>query len=137
MNHQISTRWESASLFISNLDGQEVSFDNTSKEGIHRGVSPKKILLSSLSACTGMDVVAILTNRFKIPFSDFSIDVEGKLTDSSPSFYDRIHIIYQIKTDDAFRKKVEEAVHLSVEKLCGVHAMLAHAAVITHEIRYL
>ena len=34
------------------------------------------------------------------------------------------------------RPKMEKAVHLSLTRYCGVTAMLAKAAEITHEIRY-
>jgi putative redox protein len=137
MTHAIATQWEHDFHFISKIDGQEVHFDATALPGAHNhGVSPKTILLSGLSGCTGMDVVALLQKKFKVPFSDFSISVTGELTDAQPKYYHKIHMVYSIKVAEEHQAKVEEAVNLSVTQYCGVHAMLSKAADITHEIKF-
>ncbi len=137
MKHATQTTWKNDLHFESTIDKQSVHFDATALPGNHlEGVSPKKVILSGLAGCTGMDVAAILKNKFKIPFSDFSLDVEGELTESHPKYYHKIHLTYNINVAEADRDKVREAVNLSTEKYCGVHAMLAKAADITKEIQF-
>ena len=137
MIHSINTKWENAFHFISSLDNKEVHFDATALSGEHyHGVSPKTILLSSLSGCTGMDVVALLSKKFRVDFSDFSISVSGELTETHPTYYDKIHILYTIKVSEINREKVNGAVHLSLTKYCSVHEMLSKAAAITHEVKF-
>lgn len=138
MTHSITTRWENDFHFISSQDNKEIHFDATALPGDHDlGVSPKTILLSALSGCTGMDVVALLNKKFKVSFSRFDITVSGALTDTHPIYYDKIHILYTIDVADTDKEKVNEAVHLSLTKYCGVHEMLSKAAAITHEVKFL
>uniref|UniRef100_UPI00404A768D OsmC family protein n=1 Tax=Flavobacterium sp. TaxID=239 RepID=UPI00404A768D len=138
MTHEINTKWENDFHFISSLDNKEIHFDATALAGNHNlGVSPKTIILSGLSGCTGMDVVALLNKKFKVHFSNFDISVSGELTETRPSYYDKIHILYRIKVADADQEKVNEAINLSVTKYCGVHEMLSKAATITHEVKFL
>ena len=138
MTHTTNTIWQKDLQFVTTLDGQEVKFDATALPGNERnGVSPKTILLSGLAGCTGMDVAAILTKKHRINFSNLSISVKGELTDTHPKYYDRIHITYSIQVAPEDRDKVEDAIHLSTYKYCGVHEMFKKAATITHDIQYL
>jgi len=138
MTHSINTKWENDFHFISSLDNKEIHFDATAIPGDHdHGVSPKTVILSGLSGCTGMDVVALLNKKFNVNFSSFTISVSGELTETHPIYYDKIHIVYSIKVNDADREKVKEAVHLSLTRYCGVHEMLSKAATITHEVAFL
>jgi len=84
-----------------------------------------------------MDVVALLNKKFKVAYSDFSLEVTGELTETQPKYYQKIHIVYKIKVAPECMDKVKEAVHLSLTKYCGVHEMLSKAASITHEIKFL
>jgi putative redox protein len=138
MSHFINTVWNKDFHFVSTLDDKQVHFDATAiSQDYNNGVSPKTILLSGLSGCTGMDVVSILNNKFKVPFSNFSIGVKGELTETHPKVYNEIHITYLIKVNKEFEAKVKEAVDLSLNKYCGVSAMLGKTAIITYEIQFL
>ncbi len=138
MTHTTNTTWKKDLQFVTILDEQEVKFDATALSGNERnGVSPKTILLSGLAGCTGMDVAAILTKKYRINFSNFSISVQGNLTETHPKYYHQIHITYLIRVEPEDREKVEDAIRLSTEKYCGVHEMFKKAATITHDIKYL
>ncbi len=138
MSHFINTVWNEDFHFVSTLDEKEIHFDATAlSKDYNKGVSPKAILLGGLSGCTGMDVVSLLSQKFKVPFSDFSIEVKGVLTETHPKVYKEIHITYQIKVNKDFETKVKEAVDLSLNKYCGVSAMLGKTAAITQEIQFL
>jgi putative redox protein len=80
-------------------------------------------LLSGLAACSGIDVVDILI-KMKLAFSDFTIDVETEQTDEHPRVFKEIMIIYKMKTDRGNEEKIKKAIDLSLDKYCGVSAML-------------
>ena len=138
MTHSTNTIWKHDLHFVSELDDQEVNFDATAlSEQNNHGVSPKKIVLSALAGCTGMDVAALLNKKFKVSFSDLSVEVSGELTDRHPKYYHKIKVVYTVKVDPAHHDQVAEAVKLSTEKYCGVHAMLSQAASIEHSINFI
>jgi putative redox protein len=90
-------------------------------------------LLSGLAGCTGMDVVALLRNR-KMPFDTLSVRVDADSTDEHPRVYSAIRIEYRLAGIALDPDKIRKAVELSRERYCGVSAMLAKAAPITHRI---
>jgi putative redox protein len=87
------------------------------------GFSPKALLLSGLAGCSGIDVVDILEKK-RVGFSGLQIDVEAEQTEVHPRVFKDINIIYKIKTAGANEDKVRKAIELSLEKYCGVSAML-------------
>jgi putative redox protein len=99
--------------------------------GQGKGQSPKELVLSGLAGCTGMDVIAILKKMRALPAS-LKIEVEADQTAEHPKVFSRIHIRYIATGVD--REKLEKAVNLSQSQYCGVSAMLAKTASITHEI---
>ena len=137
MKHESNTLWKENFHFTTEIDGLEVHFDNVHGKGEAQGVSPKKMLLSSLAGCSGMDLVAFLQKKHKVPFSDFSMQTTGTLTEVLPKYYDQIHLTYTIRIAKEHQHLVNEGVTLSLEKFCGVQAMLEKAATITHEIVFL
>lgn len=99
--------------------------------GTGRGQAPKELVLSGLAGCTAMDVISILRKMRALPAS-FRIEVEADQTTEHPRVFSKIHLKYIAKSAD--REKLEKAVTLSQEQYCGVSAMLAKTARITHEI---
>jgi putative redox protein len=87
------------------------------------GFSPKALLLSGLAGCSGVDVVDIL-EKMRVPFADLKIEAEADQTDEHPRVFKDIHINYSITTGEENRDKVIKAIDLSLEKYCGVAAML-------------
>ena len=97
------------------------------------GPRPKDLLLSGLAGCTGMDVVALLRNR-KMTFESFSVRVDADATQEHPKVYSAIRVEYAFTGDALDPEKIRRAVDLSRERFCGVSAMLAKVAPITHRI---
>jgi putative redox protein len=137
MEYTTQTKWNEKFHFTSRFDGYDIPFDATVVKDNDKGVSPKTMLLSALAGCTGMDIVAFLNQKFKVSFSDFSLEVKGELTDTHPKIFNRIHVIYTIKVAEEGKEKVREAVELSATKYCGVQAMLGKSATITNEVIFL
>ncbi|MFT3932979.1 MAG: OsmC family protein [Chitinophagaceae bacterium] len=118
------TTWKSDYLFDSSFRNYHITMDDVSVSGKDdSGFSPKALLLSSLAGCTAIDVVSIL-NKMKAPFTGIRIETMASLTEEHPKVFTEIIIEYFVKIPVEFEDKVKRAVELSLEKYCGVAAML-------------
>jgi putative redox protein len=135
--HKVNTSWVEGLLFDSLINNEHHVILDAKPEsgGSNKGPNPKPLLLTSLAGCTGMDVVALL-NKMRVNFSDFTIDVSAELGDEHPKMYQKIHLIYNIRMDEADHDKMQKAVDLSQDKYCGVSAMLKKVCPVTWEIKY-
>ncbi|HEY6063420.1 MAG TPA: OsmC family protein [Chitinophagaceae bacterium] len=123
------TTWKKGHEFEAEHEGNKIQMDGSTENG-H---GPKALLLSALAGCSGIDVVDILT-KMKTEFSDFIIEVEADQTDEHPKVFKDIHIIYKIKTARQNEDKLRKAIDLSLEKYCGVAAMLKKNSPIDYSI---
>ena len=113
------TTWKKGHEFEAEHEGNKIQMDGSTENG-H---GPKALLLSALAGCSGIDVVDVLT-KMRVEFSDLTIEVEADQTDEHPKVFKEIHITYKIKTAATNKDKVKKAIDLSLEKYCGVSAML-------------
>jgi putative redox protein len=127
-----STRWKHKQVFESSQESNTITIDGDRVEGI----SPKALLLSGLAGCSGIDVVEILQKK-RVKFSDFSIDVETEQTEGPPKVFKDIFITFILRTDAGNEDKVKSAIELSLEKYCGVSAMLKKNSPIRYNLRIL
>lgn len=135
MKAKIDCTWKQDMVFEAEVNGFKIMLDAEPEVGgKNNGPRPKPLTLVSLAGCTGMDVISIL-RKMKAEPAYFNVSVEGELTDEHPKYYHKIHIIYDLKGKDIEREKVEKAVNLSMDRYCGVNALLRFGAEITHEIR--
>lgn len=121
-----TTKWVEALAFDGTADtGQTVRID-TSVEGggLGSGMNPKKMLLCSLSGCSGMDVIEIL-KKMKVNFTKLEITASAEQTDDHPKVFKYIDMLYRCDASAEDLDKVTRAVSLSQEKYCGISAMLA------------
>jgi putative redox protein len=123
--------WSGDNVFLgSDTSGHSVVYD--SAEGTSRGIGPMRALLTSLGACTGMDVVAILKKR-KQRLTSLKILVSGTRPQHGlPKPWTSIHVKYVLSGESLEMKYVEEAIRDSTEKFCSVGATLQPTAKITH-----
>ena len=98
-------------------------------------IIPKPFILTALSGCTGMDIVAILRKAGK-DVKDFYINVSGEISKKAPIEYTSIHIVYEFTGDEAFRQEALNAVTDSQEKYCGVSNMLKKILPVTWDVKY-
>ena len=136
MKHQVKTIWKDKMAFDSQIDNHTVRIDTAGLLGDDSGPSPKKILLSALAGCTGMDVVSLL-KKMRVSFTDFEMDIDADLTEEHPKVYSEIRILYRVFGTQLNKDKVKKAVDLSQEKYCGVSAMLEKNSPITYNIEYI
>jgi putative redox protein len=135
MKHVVDMSWTDKIAFEADMDGHKVVVDATPESGgSDLGPRPKKLMLTALAGCTGIDVIMIL-KKMKVVPEAFHVIVEGELTDEHPKFYHKIKVIYQFKGKDLPKDKLEKAVNLSEEKYCGVSAVYKKAIEMESEIR--
>lgn len=132
MKMKTTTKWIKGEEFESEHQGNRIKVDGNKKNG-H---GPKALLLSGLAGCTGIDVIGIL-NKMKVDFSDFSIEVETEQTEEHPKVFKDIQIIYRLKTAAGNLEKVKKAIDLSLDKYCGVSAMLKKNSAIGYTVQIL
>ena len=137
MKHTIDLKWKENMAFETDMDGHNVIIDAAKESGgDDLGPRPKKLMLTALAGCTGVDVIMIL-KKMKVVPEEFNVLVEGELTEEHPKYYNKMKIVYQFKGKDLPREKLEKAVKLSEEKYCGVSAVYRQAMEMTTEIRVL
>ena len=125
-----STKWKHDQAFESSQEGKSIEIDGDKKEGM----SPKALLLSGLAGCSGIDVVDILHKK-RVSFSNLKIDVEAEQTEEHPRVFKDIYMTFSLNTDPANESKVKSAIDLSLDKYCGVAAMLKKNSKIHYTIR--
>ena len=122
-----TTIWKTGKAFDSFKDGAKIEIDGGG------GFNPKALLLSGLAACSGIDVVEIL-EKMRVPFADLQIEVETEQTTEPPKVFKDIHLNYIITTAEENKDKVKKAIDLSMDKYCGVSAMLKKNSKIDYTI---
>jgi putative redox protein len=121
------TTWKGGFGFESTYKTSSINIDGKN------GFSPKALLLTGLAGCTGIDVVNIL-EKMRVPFAGLEIDVQTEQTDTDPKIFKDLHIVFRLKTEEENREKVKKAIDLSLEKYCGVAAMLRKNSSISYTI---
>jgi len=114
-----NTVWKKDHEFTSHLGHNEIKIDGARQNGF----GPKSLLLSGLAGCSGIDIVDVL-RKMRVDFTEFSIEAKAEQTTEDPKVYKDIYITYRIKTSPDNEAKVRKAIDLSLEKYCGVSAML-------------
>lgn len=131
----VTTNWKKNMQFESdNPSGNTLTmFDASADNGAEKGFGPKALMLSSLAGCSGLDVDSLLA-KMRASVDDFNIIVTGELTEEHPKFYHKVHVDYHFYGSDLKEDKITKAVHLSVDKYCGVMEMFRQFATVSTEI---
>src|SRR5215472_352469 len=132
MSTKTITHWQKDQQFKSYHGKNEIKIDGKRENGF----GAKALLLSSVAACSGIDIVDIL-GKMRVEFSDLEIETEAEQTEENPKVFKDIHITYKLKTDKANEEKVKKAILLSLEKYCGVSAMLQKNSPIHYKLQIL
>jgi putative redox protein len=137
MIHETILKWTGDMAFDTELDGHKLIIDVDESAGGHNlGIRPKKLMLTALAGCTGMDVISLL-KKMRIEPEVFNVRVDGSVTEEHPKQYESMHIIYEFKGENLPEDKLIKAIELSQEKYCGVSALYKKAIKVTYEIRML
>ena len=131
MSTKTTTIWKKGQHFTSYHDKNEIRIDGDRQEGF----GPKALLLSALAACSGIDVVDIL-KKMRVEFSELEISAEAEQTEEHPRVFKEIQLFYKIKSDRINEDKIKKAIDLSLDKYCGVAAMLKKNSKIHYKIGF-
>lgn len=130
---EANVKWNVKLSFTGNVRGHETQMDTTLANGsLNRGPSPKEMLLNSISACAGMDIVSILENH-KEPILTLDINAKAEMTKTTPSYFANIHLIYKI-SGEIKKESAIKACEASMTKYCGVSFMLSKVCPITYDV---
>jgi len=136
MTHKIETQWMGKMQFNALVNGHTIIMDAPERVGgDDHGPIPKPLVLTALSGCTAMDVVALL-RKAGIEMKDFSVTVTGEITKQHPIEYISMHLVYSFSGIEAYKTQALEAVMTSQEKLCGVSSMMKKIMPVTWDVVY-
>ena len=96
-------------------------------------VNPVRMLLLSLGACTGMDVISILRKQRQV-VTGYEIVLRGERRAEHPRIFQTIEVVHRLKGRDLSAAAIEEAVRLSAAKYCTVSGQIGPTAAITHRV---
>jgi putative redox protein len=136
MTHQIETQWMGKMQFNSVVNGHTIIMDAPERVGGEdNGPIPKPFVLTALSGCTGMDVIALL-RKANVDIEDLNIGVSGEISKQAPIEYVAVHIVYDFKGPEENKQAALDAVSTSQDKICGVSSMLKKIMPVTWEVNY-
>ncbi len=136
MKHEVETQWMGKMQFNALVNGHTIVMDAPERVGGEdHGPIPKPFVLTALSGCTGMDIVAILRKSGK-QVNSFNIKVEGEISKQAPIEYVAVHLVYEFEGDESFKEDAIGAVTVSQEKYCGVSHMLKKIMPVTWDVVY-
>src|SRR5436190_21678428 len=136
MTHQIETQWMGKMQFNALVNGHTIVMDAPERVGGEdHGPIPKPFVLSALSGCTGMDVVAHL-RKAGMPVDSLSIAVSGEISRQPPIIYTSVHLVYDFRGPEQAKEEALKAVEVSQETTCGVSFMLKRIMPVTWDVLY-
>lgn len=136
MKHEIEAVWMGKMRFNALVNGHTIVMDAPERVGGEdQGPIPKPFVLSALSGCTGMDVVAFLRKAGKA-VDQFNIKVSGEISKQPPIVYTAVHLVYEFTGDAAAKEEALKAVDLSQNAYCGVSHMLKRIMPVTWDVMY-
>ena len=134
--HVSQSEWKGRRRFEALAGGHTIVMDAPARVGGEdQGSIPKPLVLTALSGCTGMDVVALL-EKGGHTIDRLANTVRGELSKGQPMRYTAAHITFHVDGPADSERAVIEAVNTSQQRLCGVSAMLQDLMPVTWEIRF-
>ena len=136
---QLALKWagSDSQMFIGrDSSGHVVVTGRWTKDGDEswtewRTVKPSDLLVFSLAACSGYDVVMIM-KRQRQKLSDLYITADAEQASDPPYAFTHIHLHYVVSGHELDPNKVERAITLSQEKFCSVAATIRGVTEITY-----
>ena len=103
--------------------------------GDNFGPRPKPLILAAIGGCVSMEIIAIL-DKMRIKIEGLEVDVDGELSEDQPKVYKIIDMKLIVKSVNPDKDKIDRAIHLAMDKYCGVVAMARKFATVNSEIVY-
>lgn len=133
--HKVSSSWVGGMAFDHQVVNHTVRTDSVPPLGEDSGASPKRLLLAGLAGCSGVDVSSLL-KKMRAEVRHMEMHTEADLGEEHPKRYTEIRLKYTFYGTGLKKDKIEKAVKTSMEKLCGVTAMLERNCPVKYTIEY-
>ena len=127
------TKWKKDLAFEVTARDHKVILDTKLENQPGAGPTPKEILLGSISACAGIDVVSIL-QKMRVQLVSCEVFAEADTTTEQPSIFKEVHLRFDVQGADIKDTQALKAVNLSMTKYCGVTAMVFQASPVRYEV---
>ena len=116
-----------------NLDGNTIHLDGSPEIGGEgKGMRPTESLLTSIAACSSIDVVVLL-KKMGQQLDDIKVEITGeRAEDQVPKIFTKIHLHF-ILTGKIKEEKAAQAVKMSAETYCTVAKMVDKVAEVTYD----
>ncbi|HEY4360873.1 MAG TPA: OsmC family protein [Bryobacteraceae bacterium] len=88
---------------------------------------PLELLMLSLGACTGADVISIMKKK-RQAVTDYKVEIRGERREEHPRSYRKLELRHVLRGRGISKEAVEQAVRLSTDKYCSVAATLRPTA---------
>ncbi len=98
------------------------------------GPEPLELLLVSLGACTGMDVISIMRKK-RQKVTGYDINVYANRAAEHPRTYTEIVVEHVIRGEGIDPQALARSIELSITRYCPVHALLSRAIPVRHLYR--
>lgn len=113
----VEIQWDGGQRFEgAGRSGAAVLLDGRAAEG----TTPPEMLLMSLAACMGIDVVDIL-EKMRVPLEGLTVRAEGDRRAEPPRHYTAVRLTYRTEgLPPEERHKLQRAIDLSRDTYCSV-----------------
>ena len=95
------------------------------------GLGPLESVLSSLAACSAMDVISIALKK-RQGVDRYVVHAEAEQRDEYPMIFTRIDLTHEVAGSAVDTEAIKRCIELSATKYCPVSAMLASGATEIH-----
>jgi putative redox protein len=125
----IEARYDGGMAF-SSITGSGHTIVVDDSEG-NSGGRPTEVLMVSLAACTGMDVVSILAKKRQV-ISEYTVHSTSEQRRDYPQVFTNVDLVHDVVGPDLDVRAVLRAIELSARKYCPVSAMLSSGETTIH-----
>ena len=98
--------------------------------------SPMELLLSALTSCAAVEIVAMIKKRRR-NFKNIEAISNGIRAETTPKYFKNIDIKYLIYSNDLKIEEAERFISLSLNKYCSVGASLRKDTTVNHSFEIL
>ena len=95
------------------------------------GLGPLESVLTSLAACSAMDVISIALKK-RQGVERYIVHARAEQRDEYPKIYTRIDLVHEVVGSSIDTEAIKRCVDLSATKYCPVSAMLSSGATEIH-----
>jgi putative redox protein len=125
---------EKVKFIGSSRNNPEITLDYTPPIGDGEGYTSLELFLISLASCSGTSIAVIL-RKMRKDVSGLTITVKGDRREQHPTYFEKIHMEFNLSTKDVEGPELEKAIKLSEESFCPVWNMIKNNVEISYDYK--